>query len=121
MTQTEIIGFAAASLTTLSFVPQAYLVIRTKRTSGISLLMYSFYVIGVSLWLTYGILTGAKPIIASNSVTIVLAGSILFIAASERWKRRGTLKARPPGVTLTPFQNPDIIYYQDGGLKEGRK
>jgi MtN3 and saliva related transmembrane protein len=112
MAPTEIIGFMAASLTTLSFVPQAYLVIRTRRTAGISLLMYSFFMVGVSLWLTYGILTGAKPIIASNSVTVVLAGTILFIAASERFKRRGTLKARKPGVVLKPFQNPDIIYYQ---------
>lgn len=112
MALTEIIGFTAASLTTLSFVPQAYLVIRTRRTAGISLLMYSFFVVGVSLWLTYGILTGAKPIVASNSVTVILAGTILCIAARERFKRRGTLKARKPGVVLKPFQNPDIIYHQ---------
>lgn len=120
MSLTEMIGFAAAALTSLSFVPQAYLVIRTRRTSGISLLMYSFFVLGVSLWLTYGILNAAKPIIASNSISLVLAGTILFIAAKERWTRRGTLKARAPGVTLKPFQNPDIIYFQDGALQGGK-
>lgn len=103
-----LLGFAAASLTSLSFVPQAVMVIRTKRTGGISLLMYSMFVTGVAGWLAYGIMTGAMPIIASNIVTLGLAGTVLFIAAKERWARRGTLKARAPGVPLTPAQNPDI-------------
>lgn len=109
----ETLGFMAACCTTGSFIPQAWLVIRTRRTAGISLLMYSFFTVGVSLWLAYGLMTGALPIVLSNSVTLILASIILFIAASERWKRRGTLKARQPGVVLKPFQNPDIIYYQD--------
>jgi len=75
--------------------------------------MYSFFTVGVGFWLLYGILTSALPIILSNSITLILASSILTIAARERWKRRGTLKARKPGIVLQPFQNPDVIYYQD--------
>ena len=48
------------------------------------------------------------PIIAANTVTLALAGTILFIAARERWTRRGTLQAREPGVPLTAAQNPDM-------------
>ncbi len=113
MTSTDLIGYIAAFLTSASFVPQAVLVIRTRRTGGISLMMYSMFVTGVGLWLVYGLLEGALPLIAANSVTLTLATTILFIAAQERWKRRGTLKAREPGVVLKPFQNPDILYFKD--------
>lgn len=110
---TEIIGFCAAILTTLSFVPQIVLIIRTRRTSGISLLMYSIYVVGILMWFAYGIMTMSMPLILSQSVTLLITGSILIIAARERFSRMGTLKSRAPGEVLQPFQNPDIIYYQD--------
>ena len=48
------IGTIAAFLTTLSFLPQAYQVIKTKDTSGISLGMYTMFVIGVFLWIIHG-------------------------------------------------------------------
>jgi len=110
---TEIIGFCAAILTTLSFVPQIVLIIRTRRTSGISLLMYSIYVVGILMWFAYGIMTGSMPLIISQCVTLLITGSILIIAARERLSRMGTLKSRAPGEVLQPFQNPDIIYHQD--------
>ncbi len=109
MTYIDILGYIAACLTTLSFVPQAWLVIRTKRTGGISLLMYSLFVLGVALWLAYGIATNAMPIILANAITLGLAGTILFIAAKARFGRRGTLKARAPGELLPPDLNPDIV------------
>jgi MtN3 and saliva related transmembrane protein len=110
---TEMVGFIAAILTTLSFVPQIILIIRTRRTSGISLLMYSIYVVGILMWFAYGVMTGSLPLILSQTVTLVITGSILFIAARERLSRMGTLKSRAPGEVLEPFQNPDIIYHQD--------
>jgi len=113
MISVETLGFAAACCTTGSFIPQAWLVIRTRRTAGISLLMYSFFTVGVALWLFYGLMMGSMPIIVSNVITLILASTILAIAAIERWKRRGTLKSREPGVVLKPFQNPDILYHQD--------
>ena len=119
---TEIIGFCAAIMTTLSFVPQIVLIIRTRRTSGISLLMYSIYVVGIVMWFAYGVLTGSLPLILSQTVTLMITGSILFIAARERFSRMGTLQSRAPGEVLEPFQNPDIIYHQDnntGPIKSG--
>ena len=103
----DLIGGLAAILTTLSFVPQAWLVIRTRRTGGISLLMYSLFVAGVALWLVYGLQTRALPIIAANGITLALAGTILTIAARERYARRGTLKARQPGQPLPDHLDPD--------------
>jgi MtN3 and saliva related transmembrane protein len=75
----EVIGGAAAVLTTLSFVPQAWLTLRTRDVSGISLGMYSAFACGVALWLVYGLMLGAWPIIAANAVTLALALTILVM------------------------------------------
>ena len=84
MTTTELIGYAAASLTTCSFVPQAWLTFRTRDVSGISLGMYSVFTLGVALWLAYGLLLGAWPVVAANAVTLALALSILVMKLSYR-------------------------------------
>lgn len=73
----ELIGYCAASLTTLSFLPQAWLTFRTRDVRGISLGMYSVFTVGVALWLLYGLLVGAWPIVAANAITLALACVIL--------------------------------------------
>ena len=77
MNSTETIGYAAALLTTSSFVPQALHTFRTKDVSGISLGMYSVFTAGISLWLVYGLVLGAWPIVLANVVTLGLAAAIL--------------------------------------------
>ena len=71
------LGFAAAALTTSSFVPQALLTLRTKDVSGISLSMYGAFTLGVALWLVYGIVLRSWPIIVANALTVALAATIL--------------------------------------------
>lgn len=73
----EFLGIIAAILTTASFIPQAMQVFRTKDTSGISLGMYSGFVLGVFLWMVYGIFKMDWAIIFANTVTFVLASIIL--------------------------------------------
>ncbi len=73
----ELIGYAAAALTTCSFLPQAWLTFRTRDVRGISLGMYSVFTAGVALWLVYGWLAGAWPVVAANAITLVLAAAIL--------------------------------------------
>lgn len=73
----ELVGYGAAILTTLSFVPQAWLTFRTRDVRGISLGMYSVFTVGVALWLLYGWMMGAWPIVIANAVTLALAGVIL--------------------------------------------
>jgi MtN3 and saliva related transmembrane protein len=77
MPHTDLIGYLAASLTTASFVPQAWKTFTTKDVSGISLVMYSMFTLGVALWLFYGVLLGAWPIVVANSMTLALAVAIL--------------------------------------------
>ena len=75
----NIVGYLAATLTTAAFVPQALLTWKTRRAEGVSLLMYSIFVVGVALWLAYGWLIDAWPIIAANAVTLFLATFILIM------------------------------------------
>ena len=77
MTLQDTLGFAAAVLTTGSFVPQAWLTLRTRDVSGISLTMYGVFTLGVALWLVYGLLLGKWPIVVANAVTLALATTIL--------------------------------------------
>lgn len=75
----EWFGYAAAALTTGSFIPQAVMTIRTRDTRGISRGMYAMFTVGVALWLTYGIVIGSWPMIAANTDTLLLAASILAL------------------------------------------
>jgi MtN3 and saliva related transmembrane protein len=75
----EWFGYAAAILTTGSFVPQALMTIRTRNTAGISLAMYVIFTVGVGLWLAYGVHLGSWPMILANSVTLLLAATILVL------------------------------------------
>jgi MtN3 and saliva related transmembrane protein len=78
------IGSAAACLTTASFMPQAWHTFRTRDVSGISLGMYSLFTVGVALWLVYGILLVAWPIIIANVITTSLALLILMMKLRYR-------------------------------------
>ena len=75
----DFIGYCAAILTTVSFVPQAWHTFRTRDVRGISLGMYSAFTFGVALWLVYGLLLGAWPIVVANAVTLALAAGILVM------------------------------------------
>lgn len=77
MNSVDWIGSAAATLTTTAFIPQALKVWHTKHTADISLGMYAMFTLGVALWLAYGILLGAWPIVVANAITLLLAGSVL--------------------------------------------
>lgn len=75
----EWIGGIAATLTTCSFIPQVLRVLQTRHTKDISLSMYALFTTGVALWLAYGILLGAWPIIIANGITLLLAGIVLIL------------------------------------------
>lgn len=84
---TELIGYIAATLTTISFLPQAIKTIKTRDTSGISLLMYAIFSVGVACWLAYGLLLHNWTIIIANAVTLILSSSVLAIKIQNITKR----------------------------------
>lgn len=79
MTLVELVGYSAAVLTTGSFVPQVWHTFQTRDVSGISLGMYSVFVAGSVLWLSYGLLLDAWPVVIANGVTLALVLAILVM------------------------------------------
>ena len=75
----KIIGLIGAALTTFSFLPQAVKAIRTKHTKDLSMPMLVMLIFGIAFWVTYGILIKNIPLIAANSVSLVLMTTIYFI------------------------------------------
>lgn len=73
----DVLGYLAATLTTLAFVPQAIMTIRSRDTRAISLWMYVTFTTGIAVWLAYGIVINSRPIIFSNAVVLPLAATIL--------------------------------------------
>jgi MtN3 and saliva related transmembrane protein len=80
----DLVGYAAATLTTIAFVPQAAKSWSTRDLSGVSLTMYSLFTLGVALWLIYGVILGAWPIIVANAITLALAGVVLTLKVIHR-------------------------------------
>ncbi len=77
MLNVDWLGLAAGLLTTIAFIPQVIKNWQTKSAHDISLGMFSLFSSGVFLWLLYGIAIESTPIIIANSITLLLALTIL--------------------------------------------
>ncbi len=75
----DIIGFVAATCTTISFLPQLIRVLKLRSARDISLGMFSIFSFGTVLWLAYGILSHSLPVAIANFVTLILAVWILIL------------------------------------------
>ncbi|MEC9433360.1 MAG: SemiSWEET transporter [Pseudomonadota bacterium] len=73
----ELMGYAAAALTTLSFLPQVLKTWRSGSAGDLSLGMLVAFFIGVNLWLAYGLVIGDGPLAAANGITSALVASLL--------------------------------------------
>ncbi len=75
----SVVGGLAAAASTSSFAPQAWKIIRTRETKGISVGMYGITVVGFALWFAYGLMLGQWPLIFTNSVCLLLSAFILVM------------------------------------------
>jgi MtN3 and saliva related transmembrane protein len=75
----DYIGYVAAFLTTISFVPQVIKIYRSRSAHDVSLYMFILFTIGICMWLAYGVLQMMWPVILANAVTLVLSLSILIM------------------------------------------
>lgn len=89
---TSIVGYLSSILSTIAFVPQAYLVVKTKNTQSISLHTYAVFVLSVAGWLTYGILLRDLPIIIANTVCLTMGSIILTYKLLDLRKQPHTKK-----------------------------
>lgn len=74
---TEVIGYLAAVLGIIGFLPQVIKTVRTRKTRDISLHSMALLSIGSTLWVIYGFATLTKPIILTNTVITVCAYTLL--------------------------------------------
>ena len=79
--QSQLIGYIAATLTTLSFFPQALKTLRSRDTKSISLRMYILFTSGVMFWTIYGWRVDDGPVLIANLVTLFPAVIVLSIKA----------------------------------------
>lgn len=91
-----IIGSLAAIASMVSFTPQAWKIIKSRETKGISTVMYAVTVVGFALWTTYGLLLMQWPIIVTNTVCLLLAGFILTMKLLPRRARNTVADALDP-------------------------
>lgn len=83
----DLVGIAAGTLTTISFVPQVFRIVQTRSAHDISWSMFAVFATGTALWLAWGIAQAAMPVIVANFITLVLSVVIMVL----KW-RYGTVK-----------------------------
>jgi MtN3 and saliva related transmembrane protein len=79
----DVIGYAAAIVSGVMFVPQVFRCWRTKETKDVSFLSYTLVAVGALLWFSYGLLLKAPPILLVNSMTFLL--SLFVLALKKRY------------------------------------
>jgi len=94
MTSVDAVGLAAGMLTTVAFVPQVMKTWRERSTGDLSLAMYLAFCCGVLLWLVYGLMLDAWPVVLANGATLVLAGTVLAI----KLRHVAAAKKTPPSA-----------------------
>lgn len=82
----SVLGIVAGIFTSASLLPQVIKILKEKRVEDLSAGMFISLMIGVSLWIVYGILKDDLPIIITNIFSVLLNLFILFLRS--RYKRQ---------------------------------
>ena len=75
----DALGYVAAVFATGSFVPQVWKTWRTRSAEDLSFLMLATHIVGMMLWLAYGVMIGAAPIVAANTVAVLLDVALIVL------------------------------------------
>lgn len=78
MNTIQLIGILAGTCTSISLLPQLIKTINDKKDGDISYLMLAILLIGLGLWIWYGVLKEDYPIIITNSISFILNMLIIF-------------------------------------------
>jgi len=74
----ESLGFVAGALVTCSLIPQLIRVFRLKSAREISMLFTTLLLLGLIIWLAYGVSLRLIPVILWNAVGIILVSILLY-------------------------------------------
>jgi MtN3 and saliva related transmembrane protein len=91
-----LIGAAATICSTTSFIPQAWKIIRERRTQDLSVGMYAVTVLGFALWTAYGVVLVQWPLIVTNASCLLLSGFILVMTLLPRAEKEKVAKTLDP-------------------------
>jgi len=84
----EIVGYIAAILSVICFIPQAIKIIVTKDTNALSFWMYFLFLLSVIFWLIYGLMLNSFPIILKNIFVIIFVGIILGLKIKDLMRKK---------------------------------
>lgn len=107
MDAATILGSLAALCTMVSFAPQAWKIIRTRDTSGLSTPMYAVSVMAFALWLVFGVMKQEWPIIIPNGVCLALAAFIFAMTILPPRKKAAVADKLDPRHAGTGWREPD--------------
>jgi len=93
------VGALATIASTVSFTPQAWKIIKSRRTEDISTRMYLVTVIGFTLWTIYGVILMQWPLIVTNSICLMLSGFILVMKLLPQREKEKVAEALDPDAT----------------------
>jgi MtN3 and saliva related transmembrane protein len=69
----DLVGYTGTVVGTLVMLPQLVKTWRTRRVHDLSFWMLALYVVNCALWLVYGLLISARPVIVCNAIAIVIS------------------------------------------------
>ncbi len=93
MNYVVIVGALAAICSTVSFVPQAWKVIRSGETKDISVGMYALTVAAFALWCGYGVALDEWPLIVANGICLMLSAFILAMTLLPGGTKRAVARS----------------------------
>lgn len=91
-----VVGTVGAIASVSSFTPQAWKIIRERRTEGLSLGMFALTTLAFLAWTTFGILRGEWTLIVPNAICLMLAAFILVMIVLPPSKTRKVARRLDP-------------------------
>ncbi len=107
MDAVTVVSLFAATLSMISYVPQAWGIIRSRSTDGISLKMYVITVAGFITWLIYGMLMRQPAIIVQNIICLALSSFILTMKLLPQRQKRDVADKIAETLPLVPANRPE--------------
>lgn len=74
----EYIGYFGSFLTAITFIPQVYKSWQSKSVGDLSIWMILIVVSSTIVWLTYAFAIHSGPVIAANTVVLILTLVLLY-------------------------------------------
>ncbi len=86
MDWTDVLGLVAGGCVTIAVLPQIRKAFRTKQVEDVSPIMFLILIVGIFLWVVYGILQKDFPIILANGLSLCLNSAMLYFIVKYRKK-----------------------------------